>query len=128
MQRLLLDTNAIIWMLTDSARLGPVARAAIGNRANEVFLSAASVWEIALKRFAGRIELPPGLYEVLEATGVRELPVTFFHAEHTASLPPVHRDPFDRLLVAQAQAEGLTIVTSDGMIPRYPVRTMRADR
>ena len=128
MLRLLLDTQALLWALGNNPRLGPLARDAITDPDNDSYVSAASIWEIAIKRAAGKLEAPPDLSGRIERDGFTGLPVTLFHGEQAGALPSIHRDPFDRMLIAQAQAEGLTIVTSDGMIPRYPVRTMRADR
>ena len=91
-----------------------------------VWISAVSVWELAIKREAGKLEAPDDLEEAVKSYGYAELPVTFRHAELAASLPLHHRDPFDRMLVAQAQAEGLTLVTNDSLITLYDVPTMSA--
>ena len=93
-----------------------------------MFFSAVSVWEIAIKRSRGKMDAPENLLEAIANTNFRELPITGFHAEEAGSLPPIHRDPFDRMLVAQARAEGLTIVTADAAIARYGVRAMAAGR
>lgn len=126
-QRLLLDTHVLIWW-RDSER--PAVRAAaydaIADPASEVFVSVASVWEIAIKRALGKLHAPGSLTQALGAVGFRELPITAFHAEQAGGLPLHHTDPFDRMLVAQAQAEGLILVTRDANIPRYGIRTLTA--
>lgn len=126
MQRLLLDTQAVLLTFADDPRLAPSARSAIADPANDVFFSAVSIWEIAIKRALGKLRAPVGIAALAEESGFQELVVTSFHAEQAGSLPMHHRDPFDRMLVAQAQAEGLSIVTSDRRIPLYGVRTLSA--
>ncbi len=114
---LLLDTSIFLRMMTDESLLSPTAKAAIADRNNEVWVSAVCAWEIAIKMAIGKIPLSDPI-ELFVDEGMRkakaiELPVRFSHAVRVASLPPHHRDPFDRLLLAQAQVESLTIVTSD---------------
>lgn len=128
MQRLLLDTHALLWALEDSPELGKNARNAVIDRRNEVFVSAANVWEITIKRSLGKLRGPDNLSTAVEDMGFAQLPITLFHAELAGNLPLHHKDPFDRMLIAQAQAEGLIIVTKDDNIPRYGVRTMAAGR
>jgi PIN domain nuclease of toxin-antitoxin system len=118
--RLLLDTHAFLWWSTDDPQLGEVEREAIHDGANEVLLSAASVWEMAFKQGLGRLQVPEPPSAAARRMGIVPLPVAFAHAEATASLPALHRDPFDRLLVAQARIEGLTLVTRDPMVRVYP--------
>jgi PIN domain nuclease of toxin-antitoxin system len=122
----LLDTHTLLWWLADDARLGTRARAVMADPANVVFVSAASVWEIAIKRAAGRLTGPDDLIESVEDAGFEPLPIGFDHAERVAVLPVHHRDPFDRLLVAQAQVEGATIVTVDRSISAYDVTVLPA--
>lgn len=126
MQRLLLDTHVLLKALADAPDLAPAVSSAITDSANEVFVSAASVWEIAIKRAIGKLRAPDGMASVIAESGFLELFVTSLHAEQAGGLPMHHRDPFDRMLVAQAQAEGLTIVTADSRIPLYEVRTIAA--
>ena len=126
MKRLLVDTHVLLWALGGDPNLGDDARQALADPRNDVFVSAVSIWEIAIKRALGKLKIPSHLATVVEAAGFSELPVTFFHAEQAGSLPRHHGDPFDRMLVAQAQAEGLILVTADANIPRYAVRTMAA--
>ena len=126
MLRLLLDTHVLVWALGNDPRLGPAARDAITDPNNDSYVSAATVWEIAIKRALGKLRAPEDLSGRIERDGFIGLPVTLFHGEQAGALPPIHRDSFDRILIAQAQAEGLTIVTSDRTIPRYAVQTMPA--
>ena len=126
MQRLLLDTHVLIWWVEDSPRLASDVHELIADPRNELLISAASVWEIAIKRALGKLSFPHNISAVIRTEGLRELPVTSFHAEQAGGLPRHHGDLFDRMLVAQAQAEGLAIVTEDPVIARYGVRTIRA--
>ena len=126
MQRLLLDTHAFLWWLADAPQLGELARKAIGDERNDVFVSAATGWEVAIKRAAGKLQAPDNLDAMVDDSGFSHLPITFFHGEQAGALPMYHRDPFDRMLIAQAQAEGLVIVTKNPNIPRYGVRTLTA--
>lgn len=118
--RLLLDTHTFLWWLADDPRLGEAEREAIGDALNDVYLSAASVWEIEIKQALGRLRTPEPASAAALRLGVRELAITFEHAESTAALPNLHRDPFDRLLVAQARVESLALVTRDPAIRAYP--------
>ena len=126
MQRLLLDTHTLLWAIEDNPSLNADARSAITDPLNDVFVSAASVWEIAIKRSLGRLEAPDNLMEEVIKAGFIELPVTFWHGEWAARLPLHHGDPFDRMLVAQAQAEGLVLVTRDRVLRRYAIDTLTA--
>ena len=125
-QRLLLDTHVFVWCLSDVSELAEDARAAITDPRNTIFVSAITGWEISIKRAKGRMTAPDNLLGMIEKKGFTHLPLTFYHAEQAGSLPMYHRDPFDRFLVAQAQAEGLILVTRDAHIPRYGIRTMTA--
>ena len=126
MRRLLLDTHVLVWCLSDVPRLATAARTAVADPRNHVFVSAISAWEIAANAAKGRMKAPENLAAEVEDRGFAHLPLTFHHAEHAAQLPMHHRDPFDRFLIAQAQIEGLTIVTRDTRIPVYGVPTMHA--
>ena len=126
MPRLLLDTHVLLWALEDSQALSVDARRSIADTRNEVFVSAVSIWEMAIKRSLGKLRAPDNLADTVEEAGFAALPITLAHAEQAGMLPPHHRDPFDRMLVAQALAEGLVIVTGDALIPKYGVRTMPA--
>ncbi len=121
---LLLDTHVLIWW-DEGAKLAPGARRAIAE-ADTVYVSAASAWEVAIKMGLGRLRPTRTVEQAAQESGFLELPVTFRHAERVASLPVHHRDPFDRLLVAQAGVEGLTLVTRDPVFVRYPVEVIGA--
>lgn len=126
-RRLLLDTHTWLWWQAASPRLGPAARRSIAT-APEVWLSAASVWEMSIKAQLGKLKLPRNVDIVVElvASGFRPLAIDVSHAMAAGALARHHRDPFDRMLIAQAQIEGLTIVTSDEAIARYGARTLDA--
>ena len=117
---LLLDTHVVLWLLAgEDRRFGPAALVALRDQLATV--SAATVWEIAIKRRLGKLRAPTGLVETVAAAGLQLLSVTALHAEQVAELPDLHRDPFDRLLVSQARLEGLTLVTADAIVRRYDV-------
>jgi PIN domain nuclease of toxin-antitoxin system len=121
----ILDTHTFLWWNMDDPQLSPVARDFIADRYNEVYFSAASAWEIALKAARGRLALPdkPGKYvaDRLALHRIQALPIQLSHALRVYELPEIHRDPFDRLLVVQSQMEGMPILTGDETIRRYPV-------
>jgi PIN domain nuclease of toxin-antitoxin system len=125
--KLLLDTHTFLWVVTDDPALSKPARERILAADNEVWLSAASAWEIAIKFGLGKLPLPdePDRYlpRVREASGIELLPIGEAEVCQIHRLPPIHRDPFDRLLVAQANCHGLVIVTNDPLIQQYPVQT-----
>lgn len=120
--RLLLDTNALLWWLADDrARLGTLARDRIAQPQTVVFVSAISAAEIAIKQSIGKLRVPGDVAEQIEASGFVELPLLIRHAQALVMLPLHHRDPFDRLLVAQAVVERLTVVTGDEALAAYDV-------
>lgn len=120
----LLDTSAFIWWLSDHRKLSAEARRLILDGANPVWLSAASIWEMAIKVSLGKLRVPGNLDELVEtqtrANGLQVLDIRARHASATMSLPPIHNDPFDRMLIAQAQSEDLVLLTPDENIARYP--------
>jgi PIN domain nuclease of toxin-antitoxin system len=120
----LLDTHVFLWWRADSRRLRAPARAAIAG-ADVVFVSAASAWEAAIKVALGRLEIPESIEAGVVDSGFERLAIGFAHAELAAALPPHHADPFDRMLVAQARIEGLTLVTGDRRLERYEVALLR---
>jgi PIN domain nuclease of toxin-antitoxin system len=126
MRRLLLDTHTFLWWLADDSRLGTRARALIADAKNQVFVSAATSWEISIKKSLGKLEAPDDLDAVMEEEGFKKIAITFFHGERAGDLTQLHRDPFDRMLIAQSQAEGLEIITADEAIPKYGVKTFDA--
>jgi PIN domain nuclease of toxin-antitoxin system len=121
--KLLLDTHVLLWAAGQPERLSPAARGLLEEPNNELVFSAASLWEIAIKRALGRADFrvePRLLRRGLLDNGYTELPVTSQHAVHIDGLPPLHKDPFDRMLLAQALCEGITLVTNDAQVARYP--------
>jgi PIN domain nuclease of toxin-antitoxin system len=125
--KLLLDTQLLLWAAGEPARLSAAARRLLNNPRNELLFSAASLWEIVIKNTLGREDFrvePRVLRRGLLDNGYAELPVTSQHAVNVDGLPPLHKDPFDRLLLAQALTEGITLLTTDGQLARYrgPVR------
>jgi PIN domain nuclease of toxin-antitoxin system len=117
--RLLLDSHVLLWALTDHARLGSAARRRIAG-ASEVFASVASIWEFAIKIGIGRLRLDLGeLTQAATASGIAIMDVRAEHAVAVTQLPALHRDPFDRMLVAQAMTEGLRLLTSDAQLRGY---------
>ncbi|MGV6807163.1 MAG: type II toxin-antitoxin system VapC family toxin, partial [bacterium] len=105
MKRLLLDSHVFLWWLSDES-LSTDAKSLIADERNQVFVSAATVWEISIKRALGKLQAPEDLQRIVEEEGFTPLPISLFHSEQAGKLPPIHRDPFDRMLIAQAQAEG----------------------
>lgn len=124
--KLLLDTHVLLWALADPGRLSEHARAAIADPRHAVLVSVASGWEIEIKRGLGKLTTPPDLDEQLRSRRMLELPIRLRHTTALRALPPLHRDPFDRMLVAQAIVEDLVLVTADAQVRAYPVRTMPA--
>lgn len=124
--QLLLDTHAFLWWLGDDPKLGPRARVAIGNGGNAVFVSAASAWEIAVKRARGSLDAPGDIAEWIAKCDFSDLPIEVEHAVAAAELPMHHTDPFDRMLVAQAQLEELTLVAHDDELGKYGVAILDA--
>ena len=115
----LADTQALLWWLADDARLSGPARELIAAGEAPVHFSAASVWEAEIKAASGKLAAPDELLEALEADGFVELAITSRHAREAARLPLLHRDPFDRMIAAQALLERLTVITSDATIAEY---------
>lgn len=126
--KLLLDTCTVLWLARGDRSLPPRVRELLARRGVEAAVSVASAWEIAIKHGLGRLPLPVPLAEFLPAVRERyslsSLPVDEASALHVAKLPPIHGDPFDRMLVSQAIVHGLTIVTPDPLITQYPARTL----
>ena len=124
--RLLLDSHVIIWWLENPSELTPAARAAIADPANEAYVSSASIWEIGLKATKGKLRIAAEFPALLRGDGFVDLPIHARHAERTLSMPAHHGDPFDRMLVAQALEENLTLVSRDRWIPAYGVPHLAA--
>ena len=123
--RILLDSHVVLWWLDDNSSLGPRSRELI-DHADGAFVSAVTPWELGIKRALGKLSMPDGLTGELEAEGFVSLPITAAHAELAPSLPAHHRDPFDRMLVAQAQLETLVLVTADQLLDSYDVERFDA--
>ena len=121
---LFLDTHVVLWWLDDNEALGTTAREAISDSDNLVILSAAVIWEIRIKQAIGKLYIPPDFFEVINSQGFEMLPIIPAHAYAVGDLPEYHRDPFDRILIAQAMLEGFTIVTHDAIFRKYPVRIL----
>ena len=119
--RILLDTQVLLWWLASDRRLDGAATQIIGDPANQVFISPASIWEVSIKRHRGRLEAPDDFVDYVERERFETVNVTAHHGWSAGALPMHHRDPFDRLLVAQALSENLTLMTSDGALRRYDV-------
>ena len=123
--RLLLDTHVFLWWLQDDPRLGRMARRRIRASENLVYVSAASIWEVSIKQSLGRIDFQGAkVVDEIETGGFIELEITARHAWAAGRLPPHHADPFDRLLIAQARLEGLTLVTRDPAFKNYAVQLL----
>lgn len=127
--RLLLDTHALLWWLTDDQALGERAREQVADAANEVVVSAASMWEIAIKQRLGKIDAEIAEIErEIARQGMIRLGIEADHVIELSSLPDHHRDPFDRMLVSQARAEDMPLMTADAQIGAYSVDRIAADR
>jgi PIN domain nuclease of toxin-antitoxin system len=119
--RVLLDSHIVLWWDTDLNKLSDDQRDAISDSSNQIFVSVATVWELGIKRTSGRVKLGESIRLLARRLGFVELPITMEHSELAASLPLHHKDPFDRMLVAQATVEGLTLVTADDGLRGYGV-------
>jgi PIN domain nuclease of toxin-antitoxin system len=122
--RILIDTQVFLWWDQQLRRLSHPLRAAIEDEANEIIVSAATVWEIAIKRAIGKLRFDRPIVAAVLALGFEILPVAGAHAEHAGGLPPHHNDPFDRLLIAQAYLEGMVLGTQDRLMRPYGVTTL----
>lgn len=123
--RLLLDTHLVLWWMNgEASRVSKKALAALGSDGVEPIVSAVTVWEVAIKRGLGKLEAPDDLLPQLERAGVELLPISPRHADLVATLPAHHRDPFDRLLVAQALLEGLALASEDEAMRRYEIEVV----
>jgi PIN domain nuclease of toxin-antitoxin system len=119
--KLLLDTRSALWWLGDDDRLGAVSKDLLGDASNDVLLSAAVVWEVAIKRSLGKLKVPDGFASTLIGAGAGALPVTLAHAEVVELLEWHHRDPFDRMLIAQASVEQAVLISNDPALRPYGV-------
>jgi PIN domain nuclease of toxin-antitoxin system len=117
----LIDTHILLWWLDDPSLVGKNARRIIEDGSSNIYVSVASVWEIVLKKSLGKLDIPDDLSDVIEANRFIVLPIELDHVFFLGKLPPIHRDPFDRIIIAQAQKEHLAIMTRDEQITKYPV-------
>jgi PIN domain nuclease of toxin-antitoxin system len=124
--RLLIDSHTFLWMLGRPERLSSAAHRAVTDSNNDRFLSIASLWEIAIKVSIGKLTVPMELDKAIEFLAAQSLPMTIAHIKRAQSLPFHHRDPFDRMMIAQAMEEGLTIVTRDRIFTAYGVPVLTA--
>ncbi|MFP4268295.1 MAG: type II toxin-antitoxin system VapC family toxin [Spirochaetaceae bacterium] len=120
--RILLDTHIFLWWLDNSTSLDSLRKGEISNPHNEVFLSAAVIWEIAVKNREGNLSIPDNWYTISKEEDFTPIPITAEHTYHAGLLPDIHTDPFDRLLIAQAQVEGLILMTDDEFIEKYNIQ------
>ena len=121
--RLVLDTHILLWAVLDDPRLTKVQSAAVAD--GELYLSAASVWEIGIKRSIGKLDVPEEIFDIAVDAGCRPLPISWAHAQAASLLPLHHTDPFDRMLIAQARHEGLSLVSADTKMQAYDVDLVR---
>ncbi|MCW2973469.1 MAG: Ribonuclease VapC22 [Thermoleophilia bacterium] len=121
---LLLDSHVVMWWLLEPERLSAAAIESITSAQDRAYVSSASIWELEMKRFAGRLDVPGGIADHAAEEGFTPLPIAARHATRAAQLPTHHKDPFDRMLVAQAQLEHLTLVTADRQIAAYDVTVL----
>lgn len=128
MATLLLDTHAALWMVSDPNRLGSTTRSALERTDNRVIVSVASVWELGIKAALGKFTIPASLWDDVERSGIEIVPIDRADALGAATLPPHHRDPFDRMLIAQARERGAVFVSADRWAEAYDVRVLPADR
>lgn len=128
MKRILLDTHVLLWWLVNDPALGVKAKAVIADSRNEVYVSSATNWEISIKSSLGKLVAPIDMAAVVEDEVFLALPITPYHGDQAGRLPGLHRDPFDRMLIAQAQAEGLVLITNDSSIKQYTVQTIDASQ
>jgi len=126
MKRILLDTHALIWWFDGDKKLGSNAIEHISNPENDIYISAATVWEMSIKQQMGKLVAPDDIESKIEQAGFSALPISLFHGQQAGRLALHHKDPFDRMLIAQAQAEGLEILTKDEHFPAYGIRLINA--
>ncbi len=122
--RALLDTHTILWALSDDRRLSSTAKGLVEDLENDLLVSAVSAWEVAVKVALGKLDVPEGVESVVVDAGFVLRTIGFAECEALRTLAPLHRDPFDRMLVAQALVDGLPIITKDASIAAYPVQTI----
>lgn len=122
--KLLLDTHILIWAVLDDPALSARQRRALTSSDVEIYVSAASVWEVAIKRASGKLSVPMEIFDQARSAGCQSLDISWAHARAVETLPHCHGDPFDRLLIAQAQLDGMTLVTADKQFSAYDVELL----
>jgi PIN domain nuclease of toxin-antitoxin system len=122
--KVLLDTHALLWSLEGGGGLSVAARDVIEDRANEIFASVVSAWEMSVKRALGKLTAPRELEQALAEAGFTQRLFRFADCNRLSTLPSIHRDPFDRMLISQAMEDGIPLVTKDPLISRYPLQTI----
>jgi PIN domain nuclease of toxin-antitoxin system len=122
---LFIDTHVLLWWLDDSPELSESGRTAISDPGNLIVLSAVVIWEIRIKQALGKLEIPPNFYQVVQEQGFELLSITADHAYTVGDLPTHHRDPFDRMIIAQAKFEGLTVATHDIVFNKYDIPVLK---
>jgi len=122
----LLDTHALLWWLSEPAKLSAKAKAAIADGSHSVYLSRSEEREMSIKKSLGRLDFPGNLDEVLRKDHIEVLPIALSHAMAVSDLPAHHQDPFDRMQIAQARIEDLILITRDAKIPQYDVKVLKA--
>ena len=122
----LLDTHTLLWCLANDPSLSAQARAIIAEPSNIIFVSSASTWEITIKKSLGKLKAPDNLEQAIGDCRFLQLPITITHSIMVGTLPQIHEDPFDRVLIAQAAIENLTLITRDNIMPKYSVAVVKA--
>ena len=120
----MLDTHVFLWWLADDPKLGSKTLQLISDPRNEIFISAVTSWEIAIKKQIGKLEAPEDIGTIVEDEGFTELMITLYHGEIAGGLPMYHKDPFDRMLIAQAKTMALQLVTNDSRMQQYGVQIL----
>ena len=128
MRNVLIDTHIFLWWLSDDKSLGQLSRQIISDPRNKIYVSGATSWEISIKKKKGLLEAPENIDAIVEDEGFSKLPISLFHGELAGSLEEIHSDPFDRMLIAQTQSEGLELMTIDSIIPKYAVKVIDASK
>ena len=126
MRKYLLDTHVLVWWLDGDLALGPSSRELIANPLNDIYVSAATVWEMSIKNQLGQLTMEYNMDVMIAKSGFNELPISVAHGEYAGQLPLHHKDPFDRMLITQTQIEGLALITCDSVIPAYGIRIHNA--
>ncbi|MBF0266097.1 MAG: type II toxin-antitoxin system VapC family toxin [Gammaproteobacteria bacterium] len=128
MKKILIDTHVFLWWISDNKNLGENARKYISNPQNRIYLSSVSSWEISIKKNKGLLEAPDDIASIVNEEGFEELPISIFHGELAGKLESIHKDPFDRMMIAQAKAEAMELLTDDLYIKKYSISIIDASK